>query len=80
MLSERLKEFRKNEGLTQKELAIVLDSSQNTISQYESGKRMPTVKKLVELSTLLGCSIDELTRGCPGDNGVEAALDCEHTQ
>ncbi len=61
MLSEKLKEFRRNEGLTQKELAMVLNSSQNTISQYESGKRTPTVKKLVEISTLLGCSVDELT-------------------
>ena len=61
MLSEKLKEFRRNEGLTQKELAMVLNSSQNTISQYESGKRTPTVKKLVEISILLGCSVDELT-------------------
>lgn len=61
MLSDKLKEFRRNEGLTQKELAMVLDSSQNTISQYESGKRTPTVKKLLEISALLGCSVDELT-------------------
>ena len=58
MLSEKLKEFRRNEGLTQKELAGVLDSSQNTISQYESGKRTPTV---LEISTLIGCSVNELT-------------------
>ena len=61
VLSEKLKEFRRNEGLTQKELAMVLDSSQNTISQYESGKRTPTVKKLLEISTLIGCSVNELT-------------------
>ncbi len=61
MLSDKLKEFRRNEGLTQKELAMVLDSSQNTISQYESGKRTPTIKKLLEISALLGCSVDELT-------------------
>ena len=61
MLSDKLKEFRRNEGLTQKELAMVLDSSQNTISQNESGKRTPTIKKLLEISALLGCSVDELT-------------------
>lgn len=72
MLSEKLKEFRRNEGLTQKELAIVLDSSQNTISQYESGKRTPTVKKLLEISTLLGCSINELAEPLSRANVTES--------
>ena len=61
MLAEKIKQYRLSVGLTQKELAEALGTAQNTISQYESGKRMPTVKKLVALSSLLGCSISELT-------------------
>lgn len=61
MLAEKIKQYRMAAGLTQKELAGALNASQNTISQYESGKRTPTVKKLLEISTLLGCSVDELT-------------------
>ena len=64
MIGEKIKQYRRKVGLTQAEIAKRLNSSQNTISQYESGKRMPTVKKLLELSTLLECSVDELTCGC----------------
>ena len=63
MIGESLKRYRKETGLTQKELADKLNSSQNTISQYESGKRTPTVKKLLAISILLGCSVDELMTG-----------------
>ena len=61
MLAEKIKQYRRAAGLTQRELAVALSVSQNTISQYESGKRTPTVKKLVVISNLLGCSVDELT-------------------
>lgn len=61
MLAEKIKQYRRAAGLTQRELAVALSVSQNTISQYESGKRTPTVKKLVVIPNLLGCSVDELT-------------------
>lgn len=61
MLAEKIKQYRMAAGLTQNEFASALNVAQNTISQYESGKRTPTVKKLLEISTLLGCSVDELT-------------------
>lgn len=61
MLAEKIREHRRSAGLTQRELAQALKISQNTVSQYESGKRNPTVKKLVEISALLGCSVSELT-------------------
>lgn len=80
MLAERIKQYRMAAGLTQKELAGVLNASQNTISQYESGKRTPTVKKLLELSTLFGCSVDELTRSNPGTDGAGAAPDSGQAQ
>lgn len=80
MLAERIKQYRMAAGLTQKELAGVLNASQNTISQYESGKRTPAVKKLLELSTLFGCSVDELTRSTPGTDGAGAAQDSGQAQ
>ena len=73
MIGETLKRYRKETGLTQKELADRLNSSQNTISQYESGKRTPTVKKLLAISMLLGCSMDELTAGHSAKAGAETA-------
>lgn len=64
MISERIKKYRLDNGLTQKELAKALHSSQNTISNYENGIRTPTVKKLIAIATLLGCSVSDLTEEC----------------
>lgn len=80
MIGEKIKQYRKNAGLTQKELAGVINSCQNTISQYESGKRTPTVKKLLELSTLFGCSVDELMHSNSGTDGAGAAPDSGQAQ
>lgn len=61
MLPERIKQYRIENGLTQKEMAKALNASQNAISNYETGVRTPTVKKLMAIATLLGCSIADLT-------------------
>lgn len=61
VLSEKIKLYRMENGLTQKEMAKALNSSQNTISNYETGVRTPTVKKLLAIATLLGCSVADLT-------------------
>ena len=37
-IGNRLKEFRKEKNITQKELATVLNTTHSTISAYESGK------------------------------------------
>lgn len=47
MLSQKIKKYRLDNGLTQEELAKALHSSQNTISNYENGIRTPTVKKVM---------------------------------
>lgn len=61
MLAVKIRQYRIENGLTQKELAERLNSSQNTISNYEKGIRTPTVKKLLEIANLLGCSVMDLT-------------------
>lgn len=60
MLAERIKNFRMENGLTQRELAEALNSSQNAISNYENGVRTPTVKKLFAIAALLGCNVADL--------------------
>lgn len=49
-------------GLTQKRLAVLLGTEQNTISQWESGKRFPRKAQLIKLASLLNCTVDELLR------------------
>lgn len=52
--------YRTRNGLTQTELAKKLSISQNAVSQYESGARTPTVKRLAQIATALGCTVDEI--------------------
>ncbi|MEE1061293.1 MAG: helix-turn-helix transcriptional regulator [Ruminococcus sp.] len=51
--SERLKEARKNKGLTQAELAKKCGLATGTIQQYELGKRKPTNKNIKKIADAL---------------------------
>lgn len=55
-----IKELRKKCGLTQAQLATLLNVKQVTVSYWENGESMPTAKKLPELARILQCSIDDL--------------------
>lgn len=54
----RIKELRKEKGLSQVRLSIELGVSQETISAYEAGKHYPSAENLIKLSELLDASID----------------------
>ena len=45
--SEKIKNSRLQAGLTQKELAKRLGTSQQNIAQYESGKRIPKKSQML---------------------------------
>lgn len=56
----RLKELRKSKGMSQATLAVELDTTQNNISQYETGIRMPSIAVLISLADYFGVSVDYL--------------------
>lgn len=58
--SDRLKELRKEKGLTQKDLAKVLYVNQSAISKYELGTNSPENKFLVQLADYFNVSTDYL--------------------
>lgn len=55
--------MRKEQGLTQEGLGEKLGVTNKTISRWETGKYMPDIDKLQELSTCLGVSVNELLSG-----------------
>lgn len=59
-LADKLKEARKNAGLTQVELAEKLCVSRQAITKWESGKGIPDVENLKMISKVLNVSIDFL--------------------
>jgi len=56
----RLKELRKARGLTQTQVANELDMPQNTLSNYENGKRKPSRLAISALANYYGVSVEYL--------------------
>lgn len=60
MNSNRIREARLKNHLTQEELAEKLNTEKNQISRWENGKSIPRSEYLVSLSNILGVSVDYL--------------------
>jgi len=58
-----IKGKREERGLTQTELAGMVNVGQNTVSQWETGERKPRVDMLMQLAKIFGCTVDELLKG-----------------
>ena len=58
-----LKELRKENGLTQEQLAEKMNVSGRTVSRWETGSNMPDLDILIELSDLYDVDIRELLDG-----------------
>jgi len=56
----RLKQIRKEKGISQLKLAIELNTNQNTISRYETGEREPGINELIRIADYFNVSIDYL--------------------
>ena len=56
----RLKELRKSKGVSQLKLALDLNTSQNTISRYETGEREPGIHELIMIADYFNVSLDYL--------------------
>ena len=56
----RLKELRKKKGITQLRLATELNTTQNTISRYETGEHEPGIAELIKLADYFNVSVDYL--------------------
>ena len=58
--SERLKELRKDAGLKQKELAFELGAGKSIISDWESGRVLPTFYYLKKIALMFNVRIEDL--------------------
>ena len=59
-LGNNIKCLRIKNGLNQSELANKLHTTYSTVSKWESGKRLPDIIMLKEISLLFSVSINEL--------------------
>lgn len=59
-IGERIKEARQERGLSQEELAQIINSTKSAISRYESGKRQPRIEQLQRIADALNISAYDL--------------------
>ena len=59
-LADNLKKRRVMLGLTQKDMELQGNIPPGTMSNLEKGYRVPTLKNLKKISTVLGVTIDSL--------------------
>lgn len=60
----KIKKHRLLNEMSQKELGEMLSVNPNTVSQWESGVRIPSIEKLIQMSEIFGCPLDELAESC----------------
>lgn len=60
LFGKRVKQLRRDRGLTQAQLAEVVDLSVNYISQIETGEASPTFQTIVRLAEALRVELRDL--------------------
>jgi len=59
--SEKLQKLRKENKMSQEQLADQLEVSRQAVSKWESGQTYPEMDKLIAICKLFKCSLDDLT-------------------
>ena len=70
VLKNNLKNERKKLGYSQKQLAQILNVSQQTVGSWEVGRTEPDAKTLTKLANIFGVSVDYLTGHSPSSKVV----------
>lgn len=56
----KIKEFRKKKNMSQSDISKIMGVKQNTISQWETGDRIPNVIQALKLAEILETTIESL--------------------
>ena len=59
-MKTNIRQIRKARGLTQKQLADMIDVSESIISQYENERKSPSNETLLKLGEALDCSVSDI--------------------
>lgn len=80
--SECLKIARQQKGITQKQLADLLNVPVSTINRYENDNMEPRLNTVMQIAEVLHMSVDELIHFPYGTNGfpINPTTDTEHKE
>lgn len=73
-IGDTMRNIRKQKGMTLQQLADILGCSQQNISQYESGKRVPKLKTVQKIADALNVNVNDLLENPLNDAPVYKAL------
>ena len=69
--SEKLQKLRKEKGLSQEQLADMLEVSRQSVSKWESGTTYPEMDKLLMLCKIFNITLDDLTNDAVTDKNIK---------
>ena len=77
LIGKRIQEVRKQQEMTQAELAALTDMSDSYISYIETAKKQASLESLVQISNALGITVDELLSGNQLHNPTDYQTDID---
>ena len=77
IIGKRIQEVRKQQEMTQAELAALTDMSDSYISYIETAKKQASLESLVRISNALGITVDELLSGNQLHNPTDYQTDID---
>lgn len=72
-MGEKIKQLRNDKGFSQEKLAEKLNVSRSAVAKWEADGGIPEIDNLIQLSSVLGISLDELVGNIKGQNNSKAA-------
>ncbi len=73
-ISDKIQELRKQNGLSQEQLAERMGVSRQAVSKWESGLCAPDIEKIIALSELFEVSTDYLIKGVEAETLKEKTV------
>lgn len=61
-ISEKIKQIRNKEGLTQEQFSEKINVSRNAVAKWETNRGYPDIQSLINISEIFNISLDELVK------------------
>ena len=68
MININIRKIRKRKKISQESIAALIGVTQGAVSQWESGKTMPTAQNIIDLARVLECTTDDILIAEKEDN------------
>lgn len=75
--ADRIRQLRKDSGMTQSQLALRLGIDRTTLTKYETGERKPDISAMYSIADFFKVSIEYLTGRSNQPNGMLPSIALE---